>query len=124
MPGMYSADGTAEEGAVVGPALAVAESSASSFRLKYAMISHRYTFPIEQVFVENVQQVAAILENTDTISNVHSLKELLARKGLNLRFEWLLLTKLKSATQRELCMVHILLRIIKKVVNEELKLKA
>lgn len=64
------------------------------------------------------------MENTDTISNVHSLKELLARKGLNLRFEWLLLTRLKTAAQRELTMVHILVRIIKKVVNEELKLKA
>lgn len=64
------------------------------------------------------------MESTDTISNVHSLKELLARKGLNLRFEWLLLTKLKSAFHRELTMVHILVRVIKKVVNEELKLKA
>lgn len=55
MQGMYSGEQAAEEATVTGTALAVAESSASSFRLKYAMIGHRYTFPIEQVFVENVQ---------------------------------------------------------------------
>ena len=46
------------------------------------------------------------------------------RKGLNLRFEWILLSKLKNNQNRELVMIHILLRIIKKIINEETKLKA
>jgi hypothetical protein len=49
---------------------------------------------------------------------------LLHRKGLNLRFEWLLLSKLKTSFHRELVMMHILLRTIKKIINEEIKLKA
>ena len=42
------------------------------------------------------------------------------RKGLNLRFQWILLTKLKSQFNRQL----ILVRIMKKIINEEIKLKA
>jgi hypothetical protein len=52
------------------------------------------------------------------------LKELLHRKGLNLRFEWILLTKLKNIFNRELVMIHILVRTMKKIINEEVKIKA
>lgn len=74
--------------------------------------------------MDSVINIAKIIENTDTICNVQSLKELFSRKGLNLRFQWLLLTKLKSNFHRELTMIHILVRIIKKIVNEEVKLKS
>lgn len=55
---------------------------------------------------------------------MQSLKELFGRKGINLRFEWILLTRLRSNFHRELVMIHILVRIIKKIVHEEIKLKS
>jgi len=92
--------------------------------LKYALINHSYDCSIEQIFMTTVSQVAKIMDNTDTIFNIQSLKDLLHRKGLNLRFEWLLLLKVKSQWNRELVMIHILLRVLKKIINEEVKLKA
>jgi len=38
------------------------------------------------------------------------------RKGLNLRFLWLLLAKLTNKKARDLVMISIMLRIMKKVV--------
>lgn len=72
----------------------------------------------------SLHHVAKVLENTDTVNNLKSLKELMHRKGLNLRFEWLLLTKLRHSQCRELVMAHILMRAMKKIINEEVKLKA
>ena len=82
------------------------------------MINHGYSFPSESMFMESIQQVVEIIENSDTISNIQSLKELFGRKGLNLRFQWILLSKLKSEFHRELTMIHILMRVIKKIVFE------
>lgn len=36
------------------------------------------------------------MDTTDTVYNVQSLKDLFHRKGLNLRFEWILLSKLRQ----------------------------
>lgn len=123
----YSGDNTGLSGSelhVTGNALAVAENSRSSFKLKYPLINHRFSCAIESIFSETVCQIAQIIESTDTITNIQSLKELLHRKGLNLRFEWLLLAKLKTPFHRELVMVHILVRTIKKILHEEIKLKS
>ena len=76
------------------------------------------------MFMQTIEQIAKIIENSDTISNIQTLKDLLHRKGLNLRFEWLLLAKLKSNFHRELVMIHILVRTMKRIINEEIKLKA
>ena len=65
-----------------------------------------------------------ILEQSDTIYNLASLKELLHRKGLNMRFAWLVLSKLRLHTQRDLLMISILLRTMRRIINEEIKLKA
>ena len=125
MAGIFSDSNIHQDDITVnGNALMVAESTASSFKLKYAMINHGYNFSIENIFMETIQQIANIIEHTDTITNIQSLKELFARKGLNLRFQWILLTKLKSNFHRELVMIHILVRVIKKVLNEELKIKS
>lgn len=113
-----------EEQSMQGNVLMVANNSASDFKLKYSLINHRYDCSLEQIFAQALDSVANILENSDTIFNINSLKELMHRKGLNLRFEWLLLSKVKSKFNRELIMVHILLRIIKKINNEEMKLKS
>jgi hypothetical protein len=113
-----------EDFIVQGNAVIVAHNSSSEFKLKYPLINHAYTCSIEQIFSTTIEQVAKIIENTDTIQNIQSLKDLLHRKGLNLRFEWILLSKLKSGFHRELVMIHILLRTMKKIINEEIKLKA
>lgn len=46
------------------------------------------------------------------------------RKGLNMRFEWIILAKLRVHACRELVMIDILLRTMRKVVNEEIKIKS
>jgi hypothetical protein len=46
------------------------------------------------------------------------------RKGLNMRFSWILLTKVKLKFSRDLIMIDILCRTMRKVINEEIKLKA
>lgn len=127
VPGMTSIYGDAndhhqgasagEDFVVQGNALIVAHNSSSEFKLKYPLINHAYTCSIEQIFSSTIEQVAKIIENTDTIQNIQSLKDLLHRKGLNLRFEWILLAKLKSGFHRELVMIHILLRTMKKIIN-------
>lgn len=45
------------------------------------------------------------------------------RKGLNMRFAWPLLAKVRYHKSRQLIMVVILLRVMRKIVNEEVKLK-
>ena len=102
----------------------IAHNSYSDFKLKYSLINHSFNFSLEQIFVQTVDQVSRIIETTDTIQNIQSLKDLLHRKGLNLRFEWILLSKLQNNQNRELVMIHILLRIMKKIINEEIKLKS
>lgn len=76
----------ADQDSVNGNALVVADNSLTSFKLKYALINHGYGCSVEHIFMQTVAQVATILEQTDTVSNIQALKELLARKGLNLRF--------------------------------------
>lgn len=46
------------------------------------------------------------------------------RKGLNMRFEWIVLAKLRINQFREIVMIDILLRTMRKIVNEETKLKS
>jgi len=46
------------------------------------------------------------------------------RKGLNMRFAWVMLTKLSYHQNRELVMIDILLRVLRKIVNEVVKRKS
>lgn len=116
--------GGPSEGFARGNALVVAHNSATEFKLKYALINHTYSASVEQIYMQVISQVVRVLEDTDAISNIQALKDLLHRKGLNLRFEWLLLSKVKSNFHRELIMIHILVRTMKKIINEEVKIKA
>jgi hypothetical protein len=43
------------------------------------------------------------------------------RKGLNLRFCWALLPKLRWNQARELVMIEILMKVMRKIVNEEIR---
>lgn len=68
--------------------------------------------------------VKTLEENPARYYNEKGLKELMHRKGLNLRFIWLVLAKLTNKKARELVMIVIMLRIMKKVVNQKIKLKS
>ena len=46
------------------------------------------------------------------------------RKGLNLRFLWIILAKLRINHYRDMIMIEILLRVMRKILNEEIKLKS
>lgn len=65
-----------------------------------------------------------VLEKSDKIFNRASFKDLMHRKGLNMRFSWALLTKMRLNWQRELVMIDILLRVMRKIINEEIKIKS
>jgi hypothetical protein len=71
----------------------------------------------------SLNQVAKILDYSDKINNIAALKDLMHRKGLNMRFGWLLLSKVKLIFSRELIMIDLLCRVMRKVINEEIKLK-
>ena len=106
-----SALGGPGEGAVRGNALIIAHNTSTELKLKYPLISKSYSCSIEQIYMQAVHQVARVLEDTDSIFSIQALKELLHRK-------------VKSTFHRELIMIHILVRTIKKIINEEVKIKA
>ena len=107
-----------------GNAVLLAHNSATEFKLKYSLIGHKHDDPLELIFAQSIQKVTRALEDTDTVFSAHALKEMMHRKGLNLRFQWLLLAKVRSQPHRELLMIHILVRCMKKIIAEEVKLKA
>lgn len=88
------------------------------------MINHSFSTNIESFFAASIDQVVQIIEQSDNIYNSQSIKELFHRKGLNLRFLWPVLVKLRQNSQRDQIMIEILIRVIRRIVNEELKLKA
>ena len=47
------------------------------------------------MFQLSLDQVAKIMESSDRVNNIDALKCLMHRKGLNVRFLWVLLTKVK-----------------------------
>lgn len=46
------------------------------------------------------------------------------RKGLNLRFLWILLTKVKLQFTRDLIMASILVRTMRRIIHEEIKIRS
>ena len=62
------------------------------------------------------------METSDRVTNIDALKDLMHRKGLNLRFLWILLTKVKLKHSRDLIMIAILIRTMRRIVNEEVKI--
>jgi hypothetical protein len=65
-----------------------------------------------------------VLEKSDKIYNQQAYKELMHRKGLNLTMSWAVLAKLRINQQREIVMIDILVRAMRKIVNEEVKMKS
>lgn len=88
------------------------------------MINHTYSSNIESFFSVSIEQVVKIIEKSDNVYNSQTIKELLHRKGLNMRFLWFILTKLRMNFYRDMIMIEILLRVMRKIINEEVKLKS
>ena len=74
------------------------------------------------MFALSLEQVAKILDSSDRVTNIETLKTLMHRKGLNLRFLWVLLSKVKLKQARDMIMCAILVRTMRKIVNEEVKI--
>jgi hypothetical protein len=72
----------------------------------------------------SIDQAVMVLEKSDKIFNSLSLQDLMHRKGLNRRFNWIILSKLRQNWQRELLMIDILMRVMRKIINEEIKIKS
>lgn len=77
---------------------------------------------LHEYFLSNVSRsvdsIVSHLETTDAIYNFASLKELFHRKGLNMRFEWIVYAKLKRERAKVLVGADILARCIKMILNE------
>ena len=65
------------------------------FKVKYTMVNHTYSSNIEGLFSASIEQVVKIIEQSDNIYNSRPIKELHHRKGLNMRFLWIVLVKLR-----------------------------
>jgi hypothetical protein len=65
------------------------------FKIQMSMSQHTYSSGIEAMFQMQLDSIAKIMENSDKIYSITAFKELMHRKGLNLRFSWILLGKVK-----------------------------
>jgi alpha-tubulin suppressor-like RCC1 family protein len=68
------------------------------------------------VLRKNIRDCMGILETSEDICNVNSLKELLHRKGLNYRHEWIIYSKCRNEKTQTLVESDLLARAVWKVV--------
>lgn len=108
---------------IFGAAIASARPYSHELKLQYSLCNHSFSTSVETMFTASIEHVARIVEDSDKIYSQRCLKELMHRKGLNMRFAWPLLAKVRFHKSRQLVMVTILLRVMRKIVNEEVKLK-
>jgi hypothetical protein len=80
---------------VYGNALMSASKYKSDFKQQYSLINHTYSTSIETIFSASIDQVVKVVDKSDKIINSNSLKELMHRKGLNMRFLWVVLAKVR-----------------------------
>ena len=89
-------------------------------KLKYAFISprdaHTHKRELYRAFSRSLLSVKAELDTRDLVLNSAALKELLHRRGLNLRYLWVLLVLLQTPKARLLVANELLARAVKKVV--------
>jgi alpha-tubulin suppressor-like RCC1 family protein len=64
----------------------------------------------------SVKDCMSVLEHYDTVTNHSSLNELIRRKGLSSRHEWLLLSKLRDQRACDLIRTDLLARAVRKLV--------
>ena len=70
-----------------------------------------------EVLRKNLKDCMIILETSEDIVNSNSLKELIHRKGLNYRHEWILYSRCRSEKAQVLLECDLLARAVKKVLN-------
>ena len=68
---------------------------------------------------KSIESIIEQLDNTDYISNFAGLKELFHRKGVNMRFEWIVWIKLKTQRAKVMVGADIIARCIKRMLNEK-----
>ena len=102
--------------------MVVSATLTKGFKVQYSLTQRTYANGIDSMFQLSLNHIASILDNSDRVSNIDALKSLMHRKGLNLRFLWVLLTKVRLKFSRDLVMVAILVRTMRRIVNEEIKL--
>jgi len=68
---------------------------------------------------KSLDDVFEILEKTDQIFNFRGLKDLFHKKGLNMRFEWIIYLRLKNPRAKILVGSDILARCIKRTMNDK-----
>jgi len=68
---------------------------------------------------KSLDEVVDILEKTDQVFNSRGLKDLFHKKGLNMRFEWIVYMRLRSPRAKILVGTDILARCIKKTLNDK-----
>lgn len=81
---------------VYGNALIAAKECRKDFKLCLSICNHTYSTNLEQMFAASIESVAQTLESSDKYQNNLSFKELMHRKGLNMRFSWIVLSKLRQ----------------------------
>lgn len=69
---------------------------------------------------KGIKDTLSILESSDNITNHSSLKQLLHRKGLNTRDEWIILSKLRDDRSVRLVETDILARAVVKWIEYEM----
>lgn len=67
----------------------------NGFKLRFSLSQHTYSSGIEPMLQLSLDSIARVLDHSDRIHNMHAYKELLHRKGINMRFSWVLLSKVK-----------------------------
>jgi len=67
----------------------------------------------------SIETIIDQLDNTDAIVNFAGLKELFHRKGVNMRFEWIVYIKVKSQRAKTLIGADILARCLKRMLNDK-----
>lgn len=66
---------------------------------------------------KSIEAIVEVLENTDTILNFVSLKELFHRKGVNMRYEWIVYSKIQNPRSKALIGCDLLTRALKAILN-------
>ena len=78
---------------------------------------------IQDYFISNIgrsiDSIVDKLENSDVILNFASLKELFHRKGVNMRFEWIVYARLRREKAKVLIGADILARCMKRMLAEK-----
>ena len=69
---------------------------------------------------KNVRDCLGILETSEDICNVNSLKELIHRKGLNYRHEWIIYSRCRSERTQSLLECDLLARAVWKITCHKL----